>query len=86
MDAALASIVMMFAGLTSAYVVKRTMANWITFELPAIFYYSTAVIIFSSLTVMLSRNAFQAAGNETIQALAGYYFGVRDCYLCFCNI
>ncbi|MEO8415682.1 MAG: cytochrome c oxidase subunit 3 [Ginsengibacter sp.] len=55
----LASIVMMFTGLTSAYIVKRNMANWITFDLPGIFYYSTAVIIISSLTVILSRNYFR---------------------------
>ena len=56
---ALASIVMMFTGFTSAYIVKRNLANWITFELPEIFWYSTAVIIISSLTIMLSRNYFR---------------------------
>jgi cytochrome c oxidase subunit III len=55
----LASIVMMFTGLTSAYIVKRNMANWITFDLPLIFWYSTAVIILSSITVMVSRNYFR---------------------------
>ena len=54
----LASIVMMFAGLTSAYLIKRNLSNWITFDLPLIFWYSTAVIIISSITVMLSRKAF----------------------------
>ncbi|MEO6290237.1 MAG: cytochrome c oxidase subunit 3 [Ginsengibacter sp.] len=54
----LASIVMMFAGLTSAYLIKRNLANWITFDIPAIFWYSTAVIILSSITIILSRNAF----------------------------
>lgn len=53
------SIVMMFAGFTSAYVVKRNLANWITFDLPVIFWYSTAIIILSSLTVMISRNFFK---------------------------
>ena len=56
---ALASIVMMFTGLTSAYIVKRNLANWITFDLPKIFWYSTAVIIISSLTIILSRNYFR---------------------------
>lgn len=56
---ALASIVMMFTGFTSAYIVKRNMANWITFELPKIFWYSTAVIILSSLTIIASRNYFR---------------------------
>ncbi len=55
----LASIVMMFAGLTSAYIIKRNLANWITFDLPIIFWYSTAVIIISSITIMVSRKAFK---------------------------
>ncbi|MEP6616912.1 MAG: cytochrome c oxidase subunit 3 [Ginsengibacter sp.] len=53
------SIVMMFAGLTSAYIVKRNLANWITFDLPVIFWYSTAVIIASSFTIFLSQNYFK---------------------------
>ncbi|MEO6218839.1 MAG: cytochrome c oxidase subunit 3 [Ginsengibacter sp.] len=56
---ALASIVMMFAGLTSAYIIKRNLSNWIPFDIPLIFWYSTAVIIFSSITILVSRNAFR---------------------------
>jgi len=56
---ALASIIMMFTGLTSAYIIKRNLANWITFELPQIFWYSTAVIIISSITIIISRNYFR---------------------------
>ncbi|MEP6582680.1 MAG: cytochrome c oxidase subunit 3 [Ginsengibacter sp.] len=56
---ALASIVMMFAGLTSAYIIKRNLSNWITFDLPIIFWYSTAVIIISSVTILASRSAFR---------------------------
>lgn len=55
----IASIVMMFAGLTSAYIVKRNQANWITFDLPAVFWYSSAVIILSSLTLYRSQNLFK---------------------------
>jgi len=58
MWAGCASIVMMFAGLSSAYIVKRNQANWLSFDIPVIFYYSTAVIILSSITIMLSRKAF----------------------------
>ena len=54
-----ASIVMMFAGLTSAYIVKRNQANWVTFDLPVMFWYSTAIIIISSLTLYMSRQAFR---------------------------
>ncbi len=53
------SILMMFAGLTSAYIVKRNQANWITFELPKEFWYSTAVILISSLTMFFAVKAFK---------------------------
>jgi cytochrome c oxidase subunit 3 len=53
------SIIMMFAGLTSAYIVKRNQANWVTFDLPVAFWYSTAAILLSSLTVYLATKAFK---------------------------
>ena len=58
MYAGCASIVMIFAGLSSAYLVKRNQSNWITYDIPSIFYYSTAVIILSSITLLLCRKAF----------------------------
>jgi cytochrome c oxidase subunit 3 len=58
MYAACASIVMIFAGLSSAYLVKRDQGNWITYDIPTIFYYSTVVIVLSSVTLLLSRKAF----------------------------
>ena len=55
----IASIIMMFAGLTSAYIVKRNQPNWVTFEVPQIFWYSTAVIIISSITLFQALKAFK---------------------------
>lgn len=52
------SILMMFAGLTSAYIVKRNQANWTTFELPVAFWYSTAAIIASSIVLLMASKAF----------------------------
>lgn len=56
---ALASIVMMFAGLTSAYVVKRDAAGWTTFSIPRAFWYSTATILLSSLTIQIALRSFK---------------------------
>jgi cytochrome c oxidase subunit III len=56
---AMASIIMMFAGLTSAYIVKSSEPKWTTLEMPIIFWYSTAVMLLSSLTVQLSLTAFK---------------------------
>ena len=56
---AIGSMVMMFAGLTSAYVVKRNQADWLTFELPAQFFISTVVILISSATMFFALKAFK---------------------------
>jgi cytochrome c oxidase subunit III len=56
---ALGSIVMMFAGFTSAYIVKRNQANWQGFDLPSIFMYSTALILVSSITMQLAVRKFK---------------------------
>lgn len=55
---AIGSITMMFAGLTSAYIIKRNQPNWLEFDLPNIFWYSTAAIVISSITIWLARRAF----------------------------
>ena len=57
---AIGSILMMFAGLTSAYIVKRSQASWLMLEIPVIFWYSTAAILASSVTVHLSLKALKA--------------------------
>lgn len=53
------SIIMMFAGLTSAYIVKREQAGWVSFNLPAAFWISTGVILASSLALMLALKKFK---------------------------
>lgn len=55
----LAGIIMMFAGLTSAYIVKRSQPGWESFSLPNIFIYSTVLILISSITMQVSLKAFR---------------------------
>lgn len=43
--------VMLFASQTSAYLVKRAEGNWLEFTVPAIFTYSTVVLVISSITM-----------------------------------
>ena len=57
---AMASIVMAFAGLTSAYIVKQNVGGFLHFPLPKIFTFSTVVIILSSVTAHLSVKNFKA--------------------------
>jgi cytochrome c oxidase subunit III len=48
---AMVSMVMSFAGLTSGYIVRQAEANWFVFELPALFYLSTVLIVISSASM-----------------------------------
>lgn len=45
------SIVMIFASLTSAYVVKQAEGKWLIFDLPQAFVYTSLVVVASSITM-----------------------------------
>ena len=49
------SMVMFFAGLTSAYVISMKRDDWVSFDLPQAFYVSTFLIVASSITLFLSQ-------------------------------
>ena len=55
---AIAAIIMMFAGLTSAYIVKSGQPGWEQVRTPKVFWYSTGVILLSSLTMQMALKAF----------------------------
>src|SRR5215216_4447054 len=56
---AIGSMLMLFAGLTSAYIVKSNQDNWVSMDTPKQFWYSTAVIILSSITMQMAVRAFK---------------------------
>ena len=57
---AMISMTMMFAGLTSAFVVSKSRADWLKdFEMPLPFFISTAVIIGCSITFHLAKTAIK---------------------------
>jgi cytochrome c oxidase subunit 3 len=49
------SMTMLFAGLTSAYVVSRNRIDWVSFDLPNSFNISTILIVLSSCTMILAK-------------------------------
>lgn len=61
---AIFSMVMFFAGLTSAYVVLMNGEYWVDIKIPEAFYYSTAIILISSLTIKLAVNASKKAQQQ----------------------
>jgi len=67
---AMISMIMMFAGLTSAFVVSKSRADWLKdFQLPTAFYFSTAVIIGCSVTFHLAKKAIQKDNQKATTSL-----------------
>lgn len=62
---ACASIMMMFAAWTSAFMVRQAAGNWLEFSLPQVFALSTVLILLSSFTLHVSYRAF-LKGNEKV--------------------
>lgn len=56
---AIGSMLMMFAGLTSAFIVKSNQVGWQTITLPKVFWISTAVIVASSITMQVALRSFR---------------------------
>lgn len=57
---AMVSMIMMFAGLTSAFVVSKARVDWLKdFQLPTAFYYSTLAIIMASVTIHMAKKSIQ---------------------------
>ncbi len=76
------SMVMLFAGLTSAYVVRADNGNWLVFNLPSITFISTALIVTSSLTMLwaqmsIKRNKFQST---SVALLLTFLLGIGFFY------
>lgn len=76
---AMVSMTMMFAGLTSAFVVSKSRADWLKdFQLPIAFYYSTAAIIGCSVAFHLAKKAIQKDNQSktTIFLLTTFVLGI----------
>lgn len=64
------SMAMMFAGLTSAYVVSKSRPDWLTdFSLPGAFYWSTLIILASSVTLFFAKKRIEAGNRKETSVL-----------------
>jgi cytochrome c oxidase subunit III len=64
---AMVSMTMMFAGLTSAFVISKSRADWLrNFELPSAFYMSTVVIIGCSITFWMAKRAIKVDDRSAV--------------------
>ena len=77
------SIVMVFAGLTSAYIVRRAEGNWLEFNLPDMFKLSTLVILVSSATLIISQFLLKKGRIGQVRLLIGLSFILGLMFLVF---
>lgn len=61
----LASVMMLFMSITSAYIVRQAEGNWVYFDVPSLFYVTTVVIVVSSVTMQLAYLAVKR-GNSSM--------------------
>jgi cytochrome c oxidase subunit III len=66
---AMASMFMVFAGLTSAFILQKGNATWATITMPWTFWVSTIVIIASSITMHKSVAAFKSRQMQQYKTL-----------------
>ncbi len=66
---AMMSIIMVFAGLTSAYVVSKSRPDWKDFVMPTAFFTSTVIILLSSVTFHLAKKAIQKNDRKTVSIM-----------------
>lgn len=48
------TVVMIFAALTSAYIVRQAEGNWLEYELPEIFWVTSGIVVLSSISLQWS--------------------------------
>ena len=71
-------MVMLFAAITSAYIVRRSAGNWQDFTLPSAFFTSTIAIVLSSIVLHLSYKAFVAEKRSLYKTflVLGFFLGI----------
>ena len=67
----MASVLMLFISLTSAYIVRQAEGNWVFFDLPNLFLISSIVIAASSVTMQLGFWAAKKDNLERVKIMVG---------------
>jgi len=65
------SITMLFAGLTSAYIVRQGEGKWVEFAMPDLFKLSTALILISSFTMQWALRSVKKDNKEMLTVALG---------------
>lgn len=75
---AMVSILMLFSAMTSAYIVRKAAGDWLDFEIAKEFFYSTGLIVASSVILHVAYKAFVQKNYPLYQGLitVGFLMGI----------
>ena len=74
---------MFFAGLTSAYVVRKPQGNWVEFVVPDWFLYSTIIIVISSLLLFAAKKRIYIQKASSKLVFGTFFLGLVFSYFQF---
>lgn len=75
------SVVMLFASQTSAYLVRRAEGNWMEFQIPAIFTYSSIVLVLSSLSMQWAYFSAKKDNFRNLRIAISFTFALGMAFL-----
>lgn len=75
------SVVMLFASQTSAYLVRRAEGNWMEFQIPAIFSYSSIVLVISSLSMQWAYFSAKKDNFRNLRIAISFTFALGMAFL-----
>ncbi len=72
------TVVMIFAALTSAYIVRQAEGNWLEYQLPDIFYYTSGIVIISSVFLQFAYSSAKKdnLSNVRLGLIGAVFFGI----------
>jgi cytochrome c oxidase subunit III len=76
------SVIMVFAGLTSAYIIRKEARDWQEFRLPEVYFLSTALLILSSVFMIFVMSSVKKDKIRMAQVLMviALFLGIAFCY------
>ena len=78
----IASLIMGFAGWTSAYIVSSKREDWVSdLDLPSAFFVSTVIIVLSSITYFLAKRAVARDNQKQGSILLGTTLALGICFI-----
>ena len=78
----LVSVIMIFISLSSAYIVKKSIGDWVYIEFPSLFQFTTGVIILSSITMHYAYISAKKNNIKQIRLGFGYNRDFGCCLHC----